>query len=98
MGQLIISNKNEVYITLYKVKLEMYHRTKTTKFLDENIGDKICKLGLYKDFLERKQKVWVIKTFVKIELSQNLKLLFSGDTLKNEKSTHSLEYKLHMKY
>ena len=27
---------------MYKVELEMYHRNKTTKFLDGNIGNKIC--------------------------------------------------------
>lgn len=65
---------------MYKVELEMYHRNKTTKFLDGNIGNKICKPELHKDFLERKQKVWMMKTFVRIEFGQNLKLLFSEDT------------------
>lgn len=94
MGQLIIL-KNEVYITMYKVELEMYRRNKTTKFLDGNVGDKIWKPESYKDFLERKQKVWMIKIFAKIEFGKNLKLLFSEELFKNEKSTHSLEYKLH---
>lgn len=53
----------------------MYHRNKTTKFLDGNIGNKICKPELHKDFLERKQKVWMMKTFVKIKFGENLKLL-----------------------
>lgn len=53
----------------------MYHRNKITKFVDGNIGNKICKPELHKDFLERKQKVWMMKTFVNIEFGQNLKLL-----------------------
>ena len=37
----------------------------------------------------------MIKIFAKIEFGKNLKLLFSEELFKNEKSTHSLEYKLH---
>ena len=46
---------------MYKVELEMYHRNKTTKFLDGNIGNKICKPELHKDFLNKNKKICTVK-------------------------------------
>ena len=51
-----------------------YRRTKTIKYLKENIRENYCDLGLHNDFLDRTAKAWFIQEKMIICTSFKLKI------------------------